>query len=1007
MTALNDLSSASNGGSGSLLSPSGWRHLWIGGGGYIDGLSTPPSTGVRFARTDAGGVYVWSAGMWQQLITSSILPASDSGANGHGLNIDEISGCNDDATCAYLYYGGYVFFSSTINTSDPSGIKFCRDSGNLPQQTADTNNLFNTRGEGSTLAVDPNNKNHVILGTTVNGLYETFNGATCNPTWTQISSGLIPTSGAKGYRIAFDSTSTMTCHSGSGTCSKKAYIWTSGGIAGVYATANAGASWTLTSSGPTSVSRMKVSSATLGAGNVWVTDSNGGIWRFSGASWANIPSPGNCCSSIAINPLNGNQVVGISGSTVIWVSLNGSAGSPTFTQYTATYTGGDAPWNSTSQIVHGAASSDIDFDAKNNGFIYGAASQALWTSPLPLTGSTFNWTSQVSGIEELLLTGRSEVSSAGHVTFGAQDQGSCHLSVPYNLTNNAVDCGPLSDMGFLLYASGLSVTPDGTTMFAKTQRDFAGGFDYTGTSTDGFASNYTPLNRWNATVAHSSLSAGPGNVVRAIVSSTSGLTTWANGSGSILCGISADLVWQNSLATRCFGATVINGSTVDLQGSNFANGIGNQSVILFQPATSLITWSGAGTIANVTNNAGTIRVTTIGQLLYNGDLVCISGVTMSGATPVNGCWVATNGSGNSFDLGPTSSFAGGDTYVTGGEAKTWNAPGGSIAAASMTNWTIYGGDRTFPMCTDNGGLTYSEVDAPGGMLPLTTVQGGPYTTGATSFNVVDGTKVNGYAIYVRLASGRLITNIGYSVVGNTVNLNSAVIPPGDSIVAGAVVSNSTGWPYAAYFNTKLIVADPVSPNTFYGVNADYGLLKWTHCNAPTLVTNTGQNGGFLQWTFHGTLRPAPGESGHLFYTAGPQDTGLSVGGTSLWRTCNANNNAASSVTWSQVPGFFTPQTVGFGHAAPGSSYPAIIVAGWYAADNIMSHAVYGIWRSIDDASHGSNSNCTGGSWQNLTATGPMFQGWPLLPITDAIGDPYVYGPVYVDGQIGAWYGNFQ
>jgi hypothetical protein len=69
---------------------------------------------------------------------------------------------------------------------------------------------------------------------------------------------------------------------------------------------------------------------------------------------------------------------------------------------------------------------------------------------------------------------------------------------------------------------------------------------------------------------------------------------------------------------------------------------------------------------------------------------------------------------------------------------------------------MYGGNRTFPMCTDNGGATYSEVDAPAGMYPLTTVTGGPYPAGANSFAVVDGAKVKGYAIYVRLASGRLI-----------------------------------------------------------------------------------------------------------------------------------------------------------------------------------------------------------------------------------------------------------
>jgi hypothetical protein len=990
------------------INASVWQHLWIGGGGYIDGLSTPPGTGVRFARTDAGGAYVWSSGKWQQLITSASLAATDFGVNGYGLKIDEIAGCNNSSACAYLYYGGYVFFSSNINTSSPSGITFCRDNGNLAQQSADSNNLFNTRGEGATLAVDPNNSDHVILGTTVNGLYETFNGTSCNPTWSAIAKALVPLSGTVGYRIAFDPTSTLTCHIGSGICSKNGYIWTSGATAGVYATANAGTSWALTSGGPSAVGRMKISYATAGGGNVWVTDGNGAIWRYASGSWLKMVTPGNCCSSIAIDPNNGNHVVGLAGSISIWISLNATAASPTFSAYSTTMLGGDAPWQAASYIINGASSSDIDFDPNNSGVMFAAAGQGLWTSPLPLSGTSLTWLSQVNGIEELLLTGRAEVASEGNVTFGAQDQGSCHLSVPYNLTSNAADCGPLSDLGFLQYASGLSVTPDGSTMFAKVSQDFNGSFDFSGTSTDGFAKDYKPLNLWIATVPHASLSNNGSNVIRAMVSSTSGLTTWANGSGSILCAISADLTYKSSLPTRCFGATVVNAGNVDLQGSVWSYGVGTHSTTLFEPATALISWAGTGTISNITNNAGTVRVTTMGALVYNGFLVCISGVTMTGLTTVNGCWVVQNSSGNSFDLGPTSHFVAGDTYVTGGEAKTWGAPGGGIAAASTTNWTMYGGNGTFPMCTNNGGATYSEVDAPSGMYSLTTVTGGPYLSGANSFTVASGSQVTGYNIFVRLASGRLISNSGYSVAGNTVTLNGEVVPPGDRIIAGAAVSNSTGWPYAAYFNTKLIAADQVTPNTFYAVNTDYGLLKWTHCNSPTLVTNTGQNGGFLQWTFHGLLRAVPGEAGHLFYTAGPQGSGTAASGTGLWRTCNGVNSAPGSVTLSRVPGFFAPQSVGFGHAAPGKGYPAIIVVGWYSIDNNINDAVYGIWRSIDDGSHGSTSSCSGGTWQNLSAgSGPFLQGWSVVPIWDAIGDPYVYGPIYVAGLIGAWFGDFQ
>jgi hypothetical protein len=686
-------SCSGDGGSASCSAPlgplqaSGWARLKIGGGGYVDGQSVPPGTGVRFQRTDAGGVYVWSAGAWQQLLTQHTMPATDFGMNGHGLQVDEISGCSSDATCAYLYYGGYVFFSGNISTTDPSGITFCRDNGNLAQQTADPGNVFPTRGEGPTLAVDPNNKDHVLLGTTTNGLYETFNGTSCNPTWTAIPTASVPQSGARGYRLAFDPTATATCHNGTGTCSKNAFAWTSGSPAGVYATSDAGATWTLTSGGPGTVQRMKVSYATAGGGNLWVTDGNSVVWRRSGTTWLQLPSSVTG-SSLAINSKNGDHVVVLGGSTTVRASTNASGASPTFTSYTASMAPGDAPWQAIMQLNRGAAASDIDFEPDNDDVLLAEFGQGVWTAPLP--SAAFSWASQDDGIEELLLTGKAAVQSQGNVTFGAQDQGSCRLSAPYNLSKNASDCGGLSNYGFLQYASGLSVTPDHSTMFAKVSQDFGGGFDYSGTSTDGLYSNYTPLSLWSATVTPSAIADNGSGSTRVTVPSTAGLTTWSAGSGSIICAISELLSWQNNWSTRCFAATVVDATHVDLQGSPYAAPqAGPQtSFIFFVPATALISWAGAGTVANVTNDNGAVRVTTAGTEIYGSQLVCISGVMMTGATQVNGCWVTYNTSGSSFDLGPTSSFRASDSYVTGGDAKTWGAPGGGIAAASKTNWTM-------------------------------------------------------------------------------------------------------------------------------------------------------------------------------------------------------------------------------------------------------------------------------------------------------------------------------
>jgi hypothetical protein len=457
---------------------------------------------------------------------------------------------------------------------------------------------------------------------------------------------------------------------------------------------------------------------------------------------------------------------------------------------------------------------------------------------------------------------------------------------------------------------------------------------------------------------------------------------------------------------------VVDGTHVDLQGSAFSSQIGGSfDWIFYRPATALISWSGANTIYDVTNDGGRVRVTLAPQgVIANNWPVCIFGVRMAGSTQVDGCWIVQNASGTSFDLGPSSSFSPGDSYVTGGDAKTWGAPGGGIAAASSTNWTMYGSDRTFPMCTDDGGASYTEVDAPGGLYAQTTVTGGPYNAGSSSFTVADGTQVSGYQIYIPLASGRLITNTGYTVNGNTVTLNSQLIPPGDSIQAGAPISSETGWPDASYFLVESIAADKVTPNTFYGVNTTRGLLKWTHCNAPVLVTPTTNNGLPFQWDFHGKLKAVPGQAGHLFYASGAEGgAGGHPASTRLWRTCNGVNTGTNTVTWSEVPGFFEPQSVGFGHTAPVHNYSAIIVVGWYSPTDNINDAQYGVWRSTDDGSNGSTTTCTGGTWQNLTASGgPFLSGWQQsVPALDIEGDPFIYGPVYLAGQDGAWTGDFQ
>jgi hypothetical protein len=84
----------------------------------------------------------------------------------------------------------------------------------------------------------------------------------------------------------------------------------------------------------------------------------------------------------------------------------------------------------------------------------------------------------------------------------------------------------------------------------------------------------------------------------------------------------------------------------------------------------------------------------------------------------------------------------------------------------------------------------------------------------------------------------------------------------------------------------------------------------------------------------------------------------------------------------------SPFYVGYGKAQPGKSYPAILVTGFY-------NGIYGIWRSVDDGSHGSTT-CTNGTWQMIPGS-----DFPvgMTGTNDITGDPNAYGYFY--GSTGA------
>jgi hypothetical protein len=175
---------------------------------------------------------------------------------------------------------------------------------------------------------------------------------------------------------------------------------------------------------------------------------------------------------------------------------------------------------------------------------------------------------------------------------------------------------------------------------------------------------------------------------------------------------------------------------------------------------------------------------------------------------------------------------------------------------------------------------------------------------------------------------------------------------------------------------QVLAVDRVTVGTVYLFFYGHGIYRSTDHGATwSLVSSQSFDGSNAYW--HTKLRPVPGKAGHLFLTAGQAGAygASNPSATHLWRS------ADGGATWSTVAGIAEPYDVALGKAAPGGSYPAIYVVGWY-------NNVYGIWRSDDNAT----------TWTKIGA----FPLNSLDEINVIAASQDVYGDVYVGFNGSGW-----
>lgn len=191
-------------------------------------------------------------------------------------------------------------------------------------------------------------------------------------------------------------------------------------------------------------------------------------------------------------------------------------------------------------------------------------------------------------------------------------------------------------------------------------------------------------------------------------------------------------------------------------------------------------------------------------------------------------------------------------------------------------------------------------------------------------------------------------------------------------IPGVPTSGETGWSFAYYLDRQILAADRVKANTFYIYNygpsssqsaagiyrSTDGGVSWFHVSSMR----------FANSSYNAQMRTVPGQSGQLFFTSGHQ-SGPHPANQRFYRSVDGG------ATWKAIAKVREVWSFGFGHAAPGQSYPTVFIYGWV-------EGVLGIWRSDDE--------CV--TWTKIS------DGFPTGTI-DSVkvieGDANVYGTVYI------------
>jgi photosystem II stability/assembly factor-like uncharacterized protein len=157
-----------------------------------------------------------------------------------------------------------------------------------------------------------------------------------------------------------------------------------------------------------------------------------------------------------------------------------------------------------------------------------------------------------------------------------------------------------------------------------------------------------------------------------------------------------------------------------------------------------------------------------------------------------------------------------------------------------------------------------------------------------------------------------------------------------------------------------VISDRVNPKKFYGYDPGSGTMFVSTDGGVTFTagaTGLPHDAGIPGWSAEAHPKAVPGIEGDLWL---PTSSGL-------------YHSTDSGASFTRISSISSAPLVGFGMAAPGTSYPAIYLVG-------TVNGIYGIFRSIDE----------GNSWTRINDDAHQYG-----QIDAVSGDPRIYGRVYL------------